>query len=70
MSFLKSWSKKGAVNFVPALLFSIGSLLAKLNDDVHQDYAYDNGDRLLSIKHKPTDLGRKLGVTAEKTDFA
>ncbi|RML38262.1 hypothetical protein ALQ96_102111 [Pseudomonas syringae pv. atrofaciens] len=55
---------------MPALLFSIGSLLAKLNDDVHQDYAYDNGDRLLSIKHKPTDLGRKLGVTAEKTDFA
>ncbi len=48
----------------------IGRLLAKLNDDARQDYAYDDGDRLLSIKHKPTDLGRKLGVTAEKTDFA
>ncbi len=56
-SSLKSWSKKGAVNFVPALLFSIGSLLAKLNDDVRQDYAYDDGDRLLSIERKPTDLG-------------
>ncbi len=42
---------------MPALLFSIGSLLAKLNDDVRQDYAYDNGDRLLSIERKPTDLG-------------
>ncbi|RMT08540.1 YD repeat-containing protein, partial [Pseudomonas coronafaciens pv. oryzae] len=26
----------------------IGRLLAKLNDDARQDYAYDDGDRLLS----------------------
>ncbi|MCF5455587.1 RHS repeat domain-containing protein, partial [Pseudomonas syringae] len=48
----------------------IGRLLAKLNDDARQDYAYDDGDRLLSIERKPTDAGRKLGVTAEKIDFA
>ncbi|PBP98073.1 sugar-binding protein, partial [Pseudomonas congelans] len=42
----------------------------KLNDDARQDYAYDDGDRLLSIERKPADTGRKLGVTAEKTDFA
>ncbi|MFA0978985.1 hypothetical protein, partial [Pseudomonas ficuserectae] len=32
--------------------------------------AYDDGDRLLSIERKPTDTGRKLGVTAEKLEFA
>ncbi|SFH97960.1 YD repeat-containing protein, partial [Pseudomonas syringae] len=48
----------------------IGRLLAKLNDDARQDYAYDDGDRLLSIERKPTDTGRKLGVTAEKLEFA
>ncbi|WP_162235573.1 RHS repeat domain-containing protein, partial [Pseudomonas tremae] len=35
-----------------------------------QDYAYDDGDRLLSIERKPTDTGRKLGVSAEKLEFA
>jgi YD repeat-containing protein len=48
----------------------IGRLLAKLNDDARQDYAYDDGDRLLSIERKPTDTGRKLGVTTEKLEFA
>ncbi|WP_183153035.1 RHS repeat-associated core domain-containing protein, partial [Pseudomonas amygdali] len=48
----------------------IGRLLAKLNDDARQDYTYDEGDRLLSIERKPTDTGRKLGITAEKIDFA
>ncbi|WP_183131751.1 RHS repeat-associated core domain-containing protein, partial [Pseudomonas syringae] len=48
----------------------IGRLLAKLNDDARQDYTYDDGDRLLSIERKPTDTGRKLGITAEKIDFA
>ncbi|RMS33031.1 YD repeat-containing protein, partial [Pseudomonas coronafaciens pv. garcae] len=48
----------------------IGRLLAKLNDDARQDYAYDDGDRLLSIERKPTDTGRKLGVSAEKLEFA
>ncbi|WP_193395011.1 RHS repeat-associated core domain-containing protein, partial [Pseudomonas savastanoi] len=48
----------------------IGRLLAKLNDDARQDYTYDDGDRLLSIERKPTDTGRKLGVTAEKLEFA
>ncbi|RMS64553.1 Type IV secretion protein Rh [Pseudomonas syringae pv. aceris] len=45
-------------------------MLAKLNDDARQDYTYDDGDRLLSIERKPTDTGRKLGITAEKIDFA
>ncbi|WP_200884547.1 RHS repeat-associated core domain-containing protein [Erwinia oleae] len=44
--------------------------MAKLNDDARQDYTYDDGDRLLSIERKPTDTGRKLGVTAEKLEFA
>ncbi|WP_246766039.1 RHS repeat domain-containing protein, partial [Pseudomonas syringae] len=29
-----------------------------------------DGDRLLSIERKPTDTGRKLGVAAEKLEFA
>ncbi|AVB18210.1 MULTISPECIES: RHS repeat-associated core domain-containing protein [Pseudomonas syringae group] len=49
---------------------SIGRLLARLNDDARQDFAYDDSDRLLSIQRKPTDSGRKLGVTAEKLEFA
>ncbi|WP_122760804.1 PAAR domain-containing protein, partial [Pseudomonas viridiflava] len=49
---------------------SIGRLLARLNDDARQDFAYDDNDRLLSIQRKPTDRGRKLGVTAEKLEFA
>ncbi|OPE56507.1 type IV secretion protein Rhs, partial [Pseudomonas syringae pv. tomato] len=49
---------------------SIGRLLARLNDDARQDFAYDDSDRLLSIQRKPTDRGRKLGVTAEKLEFA
>ncbi|WP_440060839.1 PAAR domain-containing protein [Pseudomonas syringae] len=47
---------------------SIGRLLARLNDDARQDFAYDDSDRLLSIQRKPTDRGRKLGVTAEKLE--
>ncbi|GKS06013.1 hypothetical protein PSTH1771_13375 [Pseudomonas syringae pv. theae] len=49
---------------------SIGRLLARLNDDARQDFQYDDSDRLLSIQRKPTDSGRKLGVTAEKLEFA
>nr|WP_268796877.1 RHS repeat-associated core domain-containing protein [Pseudomonas sp. BSw22131] len=48
----------------------IGRLLAKLNDDARQDYAYDDGDRLLSIERLPTATGKKLGVSEEKLDFA
>ncbi|MBI6783151.1 hypothetical protein YA0050_21065 [Pseudomonas syringae] len=44
------------------------TLERKLNDDARQDYAYDDGDRLLSIERKPTDTGRKLGVAAEKLE--
>ncbi len=48
----------------------IGRLLARLNDDARQDFTYDDSDRLLSIQRTPTDGGRKLGVTAEKLEFA
>ncbi|RML30627.1 Rhs protein [Pseudomonas savastanoi pv. glycinea] len=48
----------------------IGRLLARLNDDALQDFTYDDSDRLLSIQRTPTDGGRKLGVTAEKLEFA
>ncbi|WP_445941478.1 RHS repeat domain-containing protein [Pseudomonas syringae group genomosp. 3] len=45
-------------------------MLARLNDDARQDFEYNDSDRLLSIQRKPTDSGRKLGVTAEKLEFA
>jgi RHS repeat-associated protein len=48
----------------------IGRLLAKVNQDARQDYAYDEGDRLLSISRMPTATGKKLGVAEEKLDFA
>ncbi|RMT88521.1 Rhs family YD-repeats/PAAR motif protein, partial [Pseudomonas amygdali pv. sesami] len=48
----------------------IGRLLARLNDDARQDFTYDDSDRLLSIQRTPTDGGRKIGVTAEKLEFA
>ncbi|CAI2537388.1 Cell wall-associated polypeptide CWBP200 [Serratia ficaria] len=48
----------------------IGRLLAKLNDDARQDYAYDDGDRLLSINRLPTTTGKRLGVSEEKLEFA
>ncbi|MFA0965871.1 RHS repeat-associated core domain-containing protein [Pseudomonas amygdali] len=48
----------------------IGRLLARLNDDARQDFTYDDSDRLLSIQRTPTDGGRKLGVSAEKLEFA
>ncbi|EGH74955.1 YD repeat-containing protein, partial [Pseudomonas syringae pv. aceris str. M302273] len=48
----------------------IGRLLARLNDNARQDFTYDDSDRLLSIQRIPTDGGRKLGVTAEKLEFA
>ncbi|QIQ71960.1 DUF6531 domain-containing protein [Pseudomonas coronafaciens] len=49
---------------------SIGRLLARLNDDARQDFEYDDSDRLRSIQRTPTDGGRKLGVAAEKLEFA
>ena len=48
----------------------IGRLLAKVNQDARQDYAYDEGDRLLSIERLPTDIGKRLGIGAEKLEFA
>nr|WP_268801155.1 hypothetical protein [Pseudomonas sp. BSw22131] len=48
----------------------IGRLVAKVNSDARQDYAYDDGDRLLSIERLPTATGKKLGVSEEKLDFA
>ena len=48
----------------------IGRLLAKVNQDARQDYGYDEGDRLLSIERFPTDMGKRLGLGAEKLEFA
>jgi RHS repeat-associated protein len=48
----------------------IGRLLAKVNQDARQDYGYDEGDRLLSIERLPTDIGKRLGIGAEKLEFA
>ncbi len=38
----------------------IGRLIAKLNGDAKQTYAYDDVDRLLSIERHPTDTGKRL----------
>ncbi len=48
----------------------IGRLLAKVNQDARQDYAYDEGDRLLSIERTPTSLGKKLGIGEERLEFS
>jgi YD repeat-containing protein len=49
---------------------AIGRLMAKLNRDARQDYAYDEADRLLNIQRHPTSIGRQLGVTDEKLEYA
>ncbi|WP_415639464.1 RHS repeat-associated core domain-containing protein, partial [Pseudomonas plecoglossicida] len=48
----------------------IGRLVAKLNRDARQDFVYDDGDRLLSIERQPSGIGKQLGVTAEKLEYA
>jgi len=45
-------------------------LVAKLNRDARQDFMYDDGDRLLSIERQPTGIGKQLGVTTEKLEYA
>ncbi|KHL71867.1 hypothetical protein PpSQ1_23950, partial [Pseudomonas putida] len=48
----------------------IGRLLTKLNRDARQDYAYDDVDRLLSIQRQPSGIGKQLGITEEKLEYA
>ncbi|MBG6128314.1 RHS repeat-associated protein [Pseudomonas sp. BG2dil] len=48
----------------------IGRLIAKLNRDARQDYAYDDVDRLLSIQRQPSGIGKQLGITEEKLEYA
>jgi len=47
----------------------IGRLMAKLNRDARQDYAYDDVDRLLSIQRQPSGIGKQLGITEEKLEY-
>ncbi|MFV3383177.1 RHS repeat-associated core domain-containing protein [Pseudomonas sp. NY15354] len=49
---------------------AIGRLIAKINRDANQTFAYDDGDRLLSIQRSPTGIGKQLGVTEEKLEYA
>ncbi|HEN8731525.1 TPA: RHS repeat protein, partial [Pseudomonas putida] len=49
---------------------AIGRLIAKLNSDAQQRFTYDDGDRLLSIKRQPTGIGKQLGITEEKLEYA
>jgi RHS repeat-associated protein len=49
---------------------SIGRLMAKLNRDAQQQFSYDDGDRLLSIERHPSGIGKQLGVTEEKLEYA
>ena len=48
---------------------AIGRLIAKINRDASQTFAYDDGDRLLSIARQPTGIGKQLGVTEEKLEY-
>ncbi len=48
---------------------AIGRLLAKVNRDARQDFAYDDADRLLSIQRQPTATG-KQGITDEKLCYS
>ncbi|POA79273.1 sugar-binding protein, partial [Pseudomonas sp. FW305-E2] len=34
-----------------------------------QTFAYDDGDRLLSIERQPTGIGKQLGITEEKLEY-
>ncbi|UBM24394.1 DUF6531 domain-containing protein [Pseudomonas sp. p1(2021b)] len=49
---------------------TIGRLIAKINRDASQTFAYDDGDRLLSIERQPTGIGKQLGITEEKLEYA
>ncbi len=49
---------------------AIGRLLAKVNRDARQDFAYDDADRLLSIQRQPTATGKQLGITDEKLCYS
>ncbi|MGN8262176.1 DUF6531 domain-containing protein, partial [Pseudomonas sp. SMSB3] len=49
---------------------TIGRLVAKLNRDAQQRFAYDEADRLLSIERQPSGIGKQLGVTEEKLEYA
>ncbi|TCP79941.1 RHS repeat-associated protein [Pseudomonas putida] len=49
---------------------AIGRLIAKLNSDAQQRFTYDDGDRLLSIERQPTGIGKQLGITEEKLEYA
>ncbi|MDY7073089.1 Protein RhsD [Pseudomonas hunanensis] len=49
---------------------AIGRLIAKLNRDASQTFAYDDGDRLLSIERQPTGIGKQLGIAEEKLEYA
>ncbi|MBV4544448.1 RHS repeat-associated core domain-containing protein, partial [Pseudomonas vlassakiae] len=49
---------------------TIGRLIAKLNRDAEQRFTYDDGDRLLSIERHPSGIGKQLGVTEEKLEYA
>ena len=48
----------------------IGRLLIKLNRDARQDYAYEDVDRLLSIQRQPNGIGKQLGITEGKLEYA
>ncbi|HDS1130710.1 TPA: RHS repeat protein [Stenotrophomonas maltophilia] len=49
---------------------AIGRLMAKVNRDARQDFAYDDADRLLSIQRQPTPTGKQLGITDEKLAYS
>jgi len=49
---------------------AIGRLMAKLNRNARQDYAYDEADRLLSIQRHPIGIGKQLGIAEEKLEYS
>ncbi|MFG0540610.1 hypothetical protein ACF8EA_10495 [Pseudomonas sp. YQ_5] len=48
---------------------TIGRLVAKINSNATQTFAYDDGDRLLSIERQTTGTGKQLGIMEEKLEY-
>ena len=47
-----------------------GQSVIRCSSDAQQRFTYDDGDRLLSIERQPTGIGKQLGITEEKLEYA
>ncbi|CAI3797796.1 hypothetical protein GLGCALEP_01917 [Pseudomonas sp. MM221] len=47
-----------------------GRLISKFNRDTQQQFTYDDGNRLPSSERQPSTVGKQLGITEEKLEYA